>query len=87
MYLITCTIPIYLIYVLFGQGTVIIKRSFIFFFSLNCVSQVKSLKQKIEKEKGPSDYSAVQQKLIYAGKILGMFPYVINSIYDSFFDD
>jgi hypothetical protein len=45
---------------------------------------VKSLKQKIEKEKGPSDYSAVQQKLIYAGKILGMFPYVINSIYDFF---
>ena len=33
--------------------------------------QVKSLKQKIESEKGASDYSAVHQKLIYAGKILG----------------
>lgn len=31
---------------------------------------VKSLKQKIETEKGASDYSAVHQKLIYAGKIL-----------------
>lgn len=31
---------------------------------------VKSLKQKIESEKGASDYPSVHQKLIYAGKIL-----------------
>ena len=35
--------------------------------------QVRALKQKIETEKGATDYSAPQQKLIYAGKILGKF--------------
>ena len=35
--------------------------------------QVRALKQKIETEKGATDYSAPLQKLIYAGKILGKF--------------
>ena len=42
--------------------------------------QVKALKEKIEGVKGANDYPATAQKLIYAGKILGKYSFLLFCI-------